>query len=152
MLRGHFKVHLWNREWYYRLFWGRSSTGEHWAKMPKNRVFGFSNRVFELLGRIFGVFLTKIPGFYRVFGNFPDFWGIFTQNSVNFWLKIEFFKILKSSFCQKSSSLTFGQIEFFSNRTKNKPAMVDGISTIPNFTVGCWLRWVAIKPQCYLNW
>ena len=38
------------------LFFVRSSTGGHLAKMPKNRVFGFSNRVSGLLEQIFGVF------------------------------------------------------------------------------------------------
>ena len=105
----------------YRLIFVCSSTGEHLAKMPKNRVFGFSNRVSGLLERIFGVFWSKFHGFYRVFEENSDFWDIFTPKSWNFWLKIEFLKILKSSFCQKSSSLTFGQIEFLSNRTKKKP-------------------------------
>ena len=102
-------------------FFVHSSTPLYSLKSPKNRVFGFSNRVSGLLERIFGVFWLKFHGFYRVFEENSDFWVIFTPKSWNFWLKIEFLKILKSSFCQKSSSLTFGQIEFLSNRTKKKP-------------------------------
>jgi len=65
--------------------------------MPKNPVFGLSNRVFALSNRVFGL-LNRVFGFLaQILDNFD----VIMCFSLSFWSKIRFFLLPEGNFCPK---------------------------------------------------